>query len=92
MIHNADRLLLAKRFNFMIFEDDAYYYLDYGEDKGAHAMTSYMALESSVVHETGRVLRFDSMSKVLGPGLRLGFVTGSPTVLQMIAMLTAHMK
>ena len=92
MIGNPGRLLLAKRFNFMIFEDDAYYYLDYCEGKGAQRIPSYMALESSVIHETGRVIRFDSMSKVFGPGLRLGFVTASPAVLQMITMLTAHMK
>lgn len=36
--------------------------------------------------EVGRVLRFDSLSKVLSAGIRLGFATGPIPLLQAIDM------
>lgn len=55
--------------------DDPYYYLYYGT---AARVPSYFALETE--HDTRRVLRFDSMSKILSSGMRIGFVTG-PNIL-----------
>ena len=37
----------------------------------------------------GRVIRFDSFSKVLSSGLRLGFVTGPPPIIERINL---HMQ
>ena len=52
---------LASEYNFLILEDDPYYYLTYGTN-----LSSYLKFD-----EDGRVLRFDSLSKVLSSGLRL---------------------
>lgn len=65
-------LALASKYNFLILEDDPYYYLYFGSDPRP---PSYFSLDTE-----GRVLRFDSFSKVLSAGLRLAFVSG-PTIL-----------
>ncbi|KAJ3991878.1 PLP-dependent transferase [Lentinula boryana] len=90
-------LKLARQYNFIILEvDDPYYYLYYG--KSARP-TSYFALEvtepcgeeaGEVYCEVGRVLRFDSLSKILSAGLRIGFATGPQAILRKVDMLTAN--
>jgi len=78
---------LACEFNFIIIEDDPYWYLRYGQspvqgttpdDEKALAafnppsdIPTYLSLDTNK-----RVLRVDSFSKVLSSGLRVGFVTG----------------
>jgi DNA-binding transcriptional MocR family regulator len=59
-------LRIAKKFNFVIFEDDAYYFLDF-QDTTKRAR-SYLSLESEVNGDTGRVVRFDSLSKIVSSG------------------------
>lgn len=55
------------KYNLIILEDDAYYFLHFlGEQP-----ISFLSLDTE-----GRVVRFDSMSKVLSSGLRLGWLTG----------------
>jgi len=73
-------LVLAREHNFLIFEDDPYCYLYYGK---APRPPSYFSLECDQP-EVGRVLRFDSLSKVLSSGLRLGFVSGPPPLITAI--------
>ncbi|KAJ3985983.1 PLP-dependent transferase [Lentinula detonsa] len=89
-------LKLARQYNFIILEDDPYYYLYYG--KSARP-TSYFALEvtepcgeeaGEPYCEVGRVLRFDSLSKILSAGLRIGFATGPEAILRKVDMLTAN--
>ncbi|KAJ3747512.1 TdiD protein [Lentinula detonsa] len=70
-------LRLAREYNFLILEDDPYYHLYYGD---IPQPPSYFALERKVNGELGRVLRFDSFSKIVAGGLRLGWATG-PEVL-----------
>lgn len=65
-------LKLAREHNFMIVEDDPYYYLYYGK---AARPPSYFALELDEP-EVGRVIRFDSLSKILSAGIRIGFTSG----------------
>jgi tryptophan aminotransferase len=48
----------------MIFEDNAYYFLNFETDTPKRA-PSYLALEHEVNGETGRVMRFDSLSKIV---------------------------
>lgn len=55
-------------YDILILEDDPYYFLQY-DNKGSKA--SFVAVDTK-----GIVLRFDSFSKVLSAGMRLGFVTG----------------
>ncbi|THX03516.1 hypothetical protein D6D13_07666 [Aureobasidium pullulans] len=52
---------VAEKHNLLVLEDDPYGYLRFTEDK----LPSYLSLDTS-----GRVLRFDSTSKTLSPGLR----------------------
>jgi tryptophan aminotransferase len=63
--------------------DDPYYYLYYGD---APRPPSYFKLEQEVLHEAGRVIRFDSFSKVLSAGLRIGFACGPKPIIDAIDM------
>jgi hypothetical protein len=46
---------------------------------------SYFALEAQTGdHSVGRVLRFDSFSKIISAGIRIGFVTGPTTLVDAI--------
>lgn len=67
-------------FVYRSFTDDAYYYLYYGS---APRPPSYFALELEEV-EVGRVLRFDSLSKILSGGIRVGFASGPEALLAVI--------
>lgn len=99
-------LELAKKYNFLLLEDDAYAFLYYGPE-GRQAR-SYFALEPEVNSETGRVirrvqrkaqpphgangmtLRFDSFSKVLSSGMRLGYMTASPRICTAVNLITSN--
>lgn len=58
---------LAQEYDLIIMEDDPYYFLH----PHRHSITSFLSLDTD-----GRVIRFDSMSKLLSSGMRIGFVTG----------------
>ncbi|KAG5637955.1 hypothetical protein H0H81_002483 [Sphagnurus paluster] len=73
-------LRLAREHDLIILEDDPYYYLYYGK---AERPPSYFALELEEP-EVGRVLRFDSLSKILSAGIRIGFASGPKPLLQAI--------
>ncbi len=62
-------LELAERYDLLIIEDDAYRDLSYG----AALPPSLFALDDG----RGRVLRIGSFSKILAPGLRMGWLMGS---------------
>jgi len=62
----------------MIIEDDPYYFLQYTsssdpESDSAALSPSFLSLDVS-----GRVIRVDSLSKIVAPGMRLGWITSSP--------------
>mmetsp|Transcript_25787 Transcript_25787/g.72225 ORF Transcript_25787/g.72225 Transcript_25787/m.72225 type:complete len:422 (+) Transcript_25787:59-1324(+) len=64
---------IAQRFNLLVLEDDAYFHLQYvPQEERPKSLFS--------MDDDGRVLRFDSFSKVIASGLRIGWVTG-PTEL-----------
>jgi DNA-binding transcriptional MocR family regulator len=72
---NCHRLLaLAERHEFLIVDDDVYG--DLAEDR---------ALLLAQIDEWQRVIHVDSMTKVLGPGLRVGSLAASPAI---VAQLT----
>ncbi|CAF1131483.1 unnamed protein product [Rotaria sp. Silwood1] len=56
---------IAKKYNLLIIEDDPYYFLQFTKPA-----PSFLSMDID-----GRVIRLDSMSKVLSAGMRLGFVT-----------------
>lgn len=79
---------LACEYNFIIIEDDPYWYLRYGREVAPAPSSSS---DSKTIESFNppndiptylsldinkRVLRLDSFSKVLSSGLRIGFVTG----------------
>ncbi|KAJ7029430.1 pyridoxal phosphate-dependent transferase [Mycena alexandri] len=81
-------LKLAKKYNFLVLEDDAYAFLYYGPE-GQQAR-SYFALEVEVNAEKGRVVRFDSFSKVVNSGMRLGYITAAPGICNAVALITTN--
>jgi len=64
----------------IIFEDDPYYFLQFEKER----TPSFLSIDVD-----GRVIRFDSLSKILSSGIRLGFVTGPKPLLEPI---TFHMQ
>ncbi|KAJ3303347.1 hypothetical protein HDV03_003996 [Kappamyces sp. JEL0829] len=68
---------VCSKYNVLILEDDPYYYLQYDQP----LEQSYFSMDRD-----GRVLRFDSFSKVLSAGARLGFVTGPPALIERMVM------
>jgi len=80
-------LKLVKKHNLLLFEDDAYYFLYYGTEKQAR---SYFTLEPEVNGQTGRVVRFDSFSKILSSGMRLGFITAPKAICDAVDLITAN--
>ncbi|THH16877.1 hypothetical protein EW146_g3850 [Bondarzewia mesenterica] len=65
--------------------DDPYYFLYFG---AGPRIPSYFTLEAQT-GSVGHVLRFDSFSKILSAGIRIGFVTG-PQVL--VAAIDVHKR
>ncbi|KAJ7485806.1 pyridoxal phosphate-dependent transferase [Mycena latifolia] len=81
-------LQLAKKYNFLVLEDDAYAFLYYGP--AGQQARSYFALEPEVNNEMGRVVRFDSFSKVLSSGMRLGYMTAPPRLATAVNLITSN--
>ena len=69
---------IAEEYDLIIIEDDPYYFLRLGsrssnlQDALDNLVPSYLSLDHS-----GRVVRLDSTSKILAPGLRAGWVTAN---------------
>ncbi|XP_066602819.1 kynurenine/alpha-aminoadipate aminotransferase, mitochondrial-like [Prorops nasuta] len=71
---------LAQKYDFIILEDDAYYFLHFMDEYP----TSFLSLDTD-----GRVIRLDSFSKIMSAGIRLGVVTAHKEI---IAKLTLHVE
>jgi 2-aminoadipate transaminase len=67
-------LELARRFDLLVIEDDVYRELVYEGE----VPPSLFALDLDRGSEPGRVLRIGSFSKILAPGLRMGWLLGPP--------------
>ena len=68
-------------YDILILEDDPYYFLHYGHEPAPPVGSDHLfsrPFQPSLwsLDVQGRVIRFDSLSKVLSSGLRLGYVTG----------------
>ncbi|XP_043273669.1 kynurenine/alpha-aminoadipate aminotransferase, mitochondrial-like [Venturia canescens] len=68
---------LAKKYDFLIIEDDPYYFLHF-MDK---LPLSFLSIDTE-----GRVIRLDSFSKVISAGVRLGAVTARKEILDKLTM------
>lgn len=71
---------IARMYDLIILEDDPYFYLQFNDPY----VPSFLSMDVD-----GRVIRFDSFSKLLSGGARVGFVTGPKAVLDRIAL---HMQ
>ncbi|XP_037301033.1 kynurenine/alpha-aminoadipate aminotransferase, mitochondrial isoform X4 [Manduca sexta] len=68
---------LACKYDFIIVEDDPYMFLNYDERRVA----SFLSLDAC-----GRVVRLDSLSKVVSAGLRAGWVSAPAPLLQRLEL------
>ncbi|XP_069165273.1 kynurenine/alpha-aminoadipate aminotransferase, mitochondrial [Procambarus clarkii] len=68
---------IACEHDLIILEDDPYYFLHFCEK----ALPSFLELDIE-----GRVVRFDSFSKTVSAGLRIGYVTGPKPLIERIVM------
>ncbi|GAA5972634.1 hypothetical protein JCM11641_002947 [Rhodosporidiobolus odoratus] len=80
-------LELVRKHNLLLLEDDAYHFLSFDPD---HIIPSYFELEGRNGGETGRVVRFDSFSKILSSGMRLGFLTAAKPLADIIDLHTSN--
>ncbi|KAI5480025.1 AP endonuclease 2 [Pseudohyphozyma bogoriensis] len=80
-------LAIARKYNLLILEDDAYYFLHFDKPNQA---PSYFELEARDGATTGRVVRFDSFSKILSSGMRLGFMSAPKPIVDIVDLHTAN--
>lgn len=82
---------IAEKHDLMIVEDDPYFFLQLG-DASKHDVNSKEALQEYVsrlppsylsLDVSGRVVRLDSTSKILSPGLRLGWMTACSQIVDL---------
>ncbi|XP_060632173.2 kynurenine/alpha-aminoadipate aminotransferase, mitochondrial-like [Anolis sagrei] len=66
---------LAQEYNFLIIEDDPYYFVQYEKTKAP----SFLSMDVD-----GRVIRGDTFSKIISSGLRIGFLTGPEPLIDRI--------
>jgi kynurenine/2-aminoadipate aminotransferase len=70
---------IACKHNIIILEDDPYYFLDFGTDEPQPP--SYLSMDTE-----HRVVRFDSLSKILSAGFRIGWVTAPKPIVNQIQL------
>ncbi|THH29080.1 hypothetical protein EUX98_g5108 [Antrodiella citrinella] len=82
---------IAQRFDIIIVEDDPYYYLQYDpldfDDSMADAPFNFIPSFLSMDID-GRVMRVDSFSKIMAPGMRLGWITSNPLFHESLVHMT----
>ncbi|KAK7491927.1 hypothetical protein BaRGS_00016773 [Batillaria attramentaria] len=68
---------IARSHDLLILEDDAYYYLQFSKPR----VPSLLSMDVD-----GRVIRFDTLSKIVSPGLRVAMLSGPKPVLSKVRM------
>lgn len=86
---------LCREHDLIICEDDPYYHLQLPEREGASVEKVRIVPNPSHLGQSqtflsmdvdGRVLRFDSMSKIISGGLRMGWVTGPKYLVERVQL------
>ncbi|XP_045127480.1 kynurenine/alpha-aminoadipate aminotransferase, mitochondrial-like isoform X2 [Portunus trituberculatus] len=70
---------IASDYNLIILEDDPYYFVQFGDRK--NFPPSFLSMDVDC-----RVIRFDSFSKILSSGIRVGYVTGPKPLVERILL------
>lgn len=77
---------VAQAWGLVILEDDAYFWLQFPDGPedvpGLKLPGGYLSIDVD-----GRVVRIDTLAKLLGAGLRLGWVTAAPRVIAKLALI-----
>ena len=73
---------LAVEHDMIILEDDPYYYMQFDD---SNRVESFYSIDGKSL-DGGRVIRFDSLSKLLSSGIRIGFVTGPSELIERIEL------
>nr|DBA29085.1 TPA: hypothetical protein GDO54_009346 [Pyxicephalus adspersus] len=71
---------IARKYDLIIVEDDPYYFLQFNKPWAP----SFLSMDVD-----GRVIRADSMSKILSSGIRIGFLSGPKPLIDRIIL---HMQ
>ncbi|KAG7090552.1 hypothetical protein E1B28_009660 [Marasmius oreades] len=74
-------LKVVRKWGVIILEDDPYYYLTPPSKRARAECSSYFALETELSSEAGvvgygHVVRYDTLTTTLGPGLGVGWISG----------------
>ena len=81
---------IAVKHDLLILEDDPYYYMQFDtnyDDNGSNGrVQSFFSIDNKNKQNGGRVLRFDSFSKLISSGIRIGFVTGPTELVERIEL------
>jgi DNA-binding transcriptional MocR family regulator len=72
-------MAVARRFDLFVLEDDPYQLIRLEESSPAPP-----TLQS--LDEDGRVVRLDSFSKILAPGFRIGYASGTPEIIRLFVL------
>ncbi|KAK1221335.1 hypothetical protein PQX77_015855 [Marasmius sp. AFHP31] len=81
-------LKIAKRWDIVILEDDPYYYLSSPSQRAE--CPSYFSLERDSLDEVGQVLRYDTLSKIIAPGLSIGWVSGPEALVNAVDTFVSY--
>ncbi|KAG1676629.1 hypothetical protein FOA52_008758 [Chlamydomonas sp. UWO 241] len=90
---------VAQKWDLVIIEDDAYWWLQYGDEQlrsshtpgspttpddmpGMRLPPSFLSLDTD-----SRVVRVDTFSKILGPGYRIGWLSGPAPLVDKVAQV-----
>ena len=68
------------KYNLLLFEDDPYYFLDFQH------MNDEKAISFQSMDVESRVIRSDSLSKILSSGIRFGYLTAHSSIIRNIEL------
>lgn len=78
----AELYAVCSEFDVIILEDDPYWYLQFGRTGEVPGLGSRLERSFLSLDMEGRVIRLDSFAKFLAPGLRLGWITAAPLLVE----------
>ena len=85
-----DIYAVCRKYDIFIIEDDPYFFLQMPEYDPTASATEAKFYDNLVpsflsMDTDGRVVRLDSFSKIIAPGIRVGWMTGPPEIIKKVA-------